>query len=135
MPQQSCHRILPLALLTALLGIGAGKISHPTPYDPILMGPPLGPCAPQLAGAATVSGTDIYGNPVLPADASPRIVGQMGSENITPELLVHLPNLERLRVNVRMAGLGEAVSDANEAGCLPQKPHSPPPGAANPDPS
>jgi len=119
--------------LVTLPALAAGRISHPTPYDPVLDGPPPGPCDPQSYSAATVSGTDVYGRPVAPADVSPRPVVQMGSENLTPEVLVHLPNMERLRASVRLGGLADAVAQSNEGGCLPQKPQPPAPDAGNPD--
>jgi hypothetical protein len=52
----------------AVASFGFGKIERPTPYDPILQGPPPGPCNSQLGGADVVAGTDVNGHPVAPAD-------------------------------------------------------------------
>jgi hypothetical protein len=59
---------LAAVVLVAVASFGFGKIERPTPYDPILQGPPPGPCNPQLGGADVVAGTDANGHPVVPAD-------------------------------------------------------------------
>ncbi|HEY5346590.1 MAG TPA: hypothetical protein VIJ72_00245 [Rhizomicrobium sp.] len=58
------------ALVFAMLPAAAGSISHPSAPDPILSGGVPGPCDPKTAGADLVSGTDVTGNPVVPADVS-----------------------------------------------------------------
>jgi hypothetical protein len=107
-----------VSALVFVLNIGAGRIAHPTPYDPVLLGPSLGPCNPGLAGPDFIAGTDIYGTPVVPADANvtPLTVG-MASETAIPEVLTHLPNLDRVRVNVQIKGLAAEVARAGRAGC------------------
>jgi hypothetical protein len=57
------------ALLLAAFPAGAGSIFHPSAPDPILSGGVPGPCDPRSQGADYVSGTDINGNPVTPANA------------------------------------------------------------------
>lgn len=68
---QQNYKII-LALLAALALPGAtpaicGTIARPTPPDPILDGGPPGPCNPGRNGPDFVAGTDVNGNPVVPA--------------------------------------------------------------------
>lgn len=92
----------------------------PSAADPILSGSPPGPCAAQVAGADYVGGTDVLGNPVVPADAGGgNIHVSMQNEIAIPEVLTHLPNLDRVRVNIRIAGLADAVKPADA--CAPPR--------------
>ncbi len=94
----------------------AGQISQPTPYDPLLSGRQPGPCNPHLAGAAVVSGADVQGNPVAPADASTPAQAELGSDTVVPDLA--LPNSsDRLRARVEVPGLADRVARANPETC------------------
>lgn len=111
-----------LAGAILLLGAaGAGTIDrHPAGPDPILSGPIPGPCAPHLAGADYAGGTDVLGNPVVPVDAGGgKIAVSVANEVAIPEVLTHLPNLDRVRVQIRIAGLADAVSPADA--CAPMR--------------
>lgn len=65
------YGLVAAALVLAVFSVGAGTISQPTPYDPVLQGPPPGNCDPQLSGADVVGGVDVNGNPVTSADLDP----------------------------------------------------------------
>jgi hypothetical protein len=73
-----------LAVLAAVLSAGSGKISNPTPYDPVLQGPPQGSCDPNLASPDVVGGVDVNGNPVTSADLEPSQIPDAQVEVRTP---------------------------------------------------
>jgi len=61
--QQNYARILALFLMLAAGNVEAKSATR----DPLLAGPPQGPC--DVSGAGYVAGADAQGNPVPPADA------------------------------------------------------------------
>jgi len=93
----------------------AGTIDNrPAALDSILAGAAPGACEPRPASADYLAGTDILGAPVVPADAgSNQIAISVANDVIIPEVLTHLPNLDRVRVQIRVAGLAETVSSAS----------------------
>lgn len=100
--------------------------------DPILLGPDSwnGPCR-KATSVDYAGGSDVFGNPVLPADVpQDRITVSMANENTIPEVLTHLPNLDRVRVNVAVHGLADEVQpdpaclqDTGQAPAKTAKPH------------
>lgn len=99
----------------------AGTVDrHPAGPDPILTGAAPGACEPRPASATYVAGTDILGAPVAPADAGgEQIAVSVANDVIVPEVLTHLPNLDRVRVQIRVAGLADTVSPASACPNLP----------------
>lgn len=79
-------QVLAIAGIAASLigSYGFGKIARPTPYNPVLMGPPSGPCNPSLGDPNVVAGTDVYGRPVAPADVNngPGLLGDIAVDGI-----------------------------------------------------
>jgi hypothetical protein len=59
--------VLVAGLFLAAGSAFGGTISRSTGPDPILTGGPSGPCDPRAEGPDFVPGTDINGNPVVPA--------------------------------------------------------------------
>lgn len=104
-----------VTIFLALLGCGAlaPAAAGPTVPDPILLGAPSGPCQTGVAGADYVGGVDILGNPVAPADAADhRVTAWVANEIVVPEVLIHQPNLDRVRAQIRVDGLADALNPA-----------------------
>jgi len=73
---QQNYKVIVVIAALCLAGAPAlgGTISRSTAPDPILTGGPPGPCDPRSDGADFVPGTDINGNPVVPADVGAKPV-------------------------------------------------------------
>ena len=97
------YGVVAVAVLLAFASIGAGQISRPTPYDPVLQGPPSGPCDPRVASADVVGGVDVNGNPVAPADLDPPRVPNA-------EVEVRAPNGDKVYVDAGKMNQSPACS-------------------------
>lgn len=82
---------------------------HPT-SDPILSGPPDGPCAGRLYSPDYVAGTDAYGYPVAPADMPGNITAAIPSDTVVPEIRTHNKTVGNVDVLVEVPGLSAAAS-------------------------
>jgi hypothetical protein len=73
---QQNYKLIGMAVALCLAAGPAfgGAISRSTGPDPILTGGPPGPCDPRADGADFVPGTDINGNPVVPANVGAKPV-------------------------------------------------------------
>jgi hypothetical protein len=122
--------LLAIALCFGLSFLGdalAGTKDHSGPVgpDPILTGVQTrnGPCE-KATGVDYAGGSDVYGNPVVPADVPPSsITVGMANDVVIPEVRTHQPNLDGVRVHAAVNGLDKAVQP---------DPACPPPDAAVP---
>lgn len=83
--------------------------AHPV-SDPILSGPPAGPCAGRLYLPDYVAGTDAYGYRVAPADMPGNITAAIPSDTVIPEVRTHNKTVGHVDVLVDVPGLSAAAS-------------------------
>jgi hypothetical protein len=69
--QQNCSRLAPiLGVVFAVLASATSSMGAGAPSPDLLLTEAKGPCNPGLDGPDYVPGTDVDGNPVVPADVS-----------------------------------------------------------------
>jgi hypothetical protein len=110
MPSQENFKLVSVvAMLSIAGGAEAASIVHSAPPDPVLSGPPPGPCAAAAAGPDYVDGIDASGHPVVRA-AAPHVLAGVA--------LVTLPQQKRRYDDVT---LGIDLEILASVPCVPQR--------------
>ena len=115
--------VLVLLFLNPVPPAQAAPASRITPghplADPILSGPPPGPCAARLFGPDYVAGTDAYGYPLAPADMPGNVTAAIPSDMVIPEVRTHNKAIGAVDVLVDVPGLSQAASP--QSPCRPTR--------------